>query len=144
MSNRFITACIITALCATAPVTHAGGSCVVLKKLGNSLDLEWVTNPQLSQTQAVIQAKTVIGERHERQKYQDTHAQAGTQLAHGYLIVIKTTYRTFPDKDRTSYGCGFDARDFVGAETAAVSDLRTYSWAWKPGNGYDIVEQIRF
>lgn len=124
--------------------SHAGGSCVVAKELGNSLDIEWVADPVLSQSQARQAATAGLLERTGRRKYVDVFPQAGTSLDHGHLMIVRTRYKAFSGKDRTSYGCGFSSLGEQAAEQAAVQDLRNFSWGWKPGFGYEVVERVRF
>ena len=122
----------------------AGGSCVVAKRLGNSLAIEWVASSTESAESALRQAKQRLLDQGYRKKGQDVHAQASSDLAHAYLVIVKTVYTTTLGSERTSYGCGFSARSANAAEQAALYDLRNYSWGWKPEFGYEVVEKVRY
>jgi hypothetical protein len=122
----------------------AGGSCVVAKRQGDSLAIEWHASFSDSAVSAMEKAKQRLLDQGHRKKGQDVHAQAGTDLPHAYLIIVKTVYTTLRGRPRTSYGCGFSARSAAEAEQAALYDLRNYSWGWKPEFGYDVVERFRY
>lgn len=122
----------------------AGGSCVVAKRQGDSLAIEWVASSTDSAETALAKAKQRLLDQGYRTKGQDVHAQSSTDLAHAYLVVVKTVYTTLRGKPRTSYGCGFSSRSSAEAEQAALYDLRNYSWGWKPELGYEVVEKIRY
>jgi hypothetical protein len=122
----------------------AGASCVVAKKLGNSLAIEWVASPDETVESAILKAKQKLLDQGYRKKGQDVHAQASTFMPHAFMVIIKTSYTTHTGRTRTSYGCGYSARSSKAAEQAAVYDLRNYSWGWKPGFGYEVVESIRY
>lgn len=73
------------------------------------------------------------------------HPQAVTDLPAAHVVVIKTTYANGRGRERTSYGCGFDAGSRVGALWAAMRDLQAHSWGWKPDrDGYVLVEQLSY
>jgi hypothetical protein len=122
----------------------AGGSCVVAKRQGDSLAIEWVASSTDSAESALAKAKQRLLDLGYRKKGQDVHAQSSTDLPHAYLVVVKTVYTTLLGKPRTSYGCGFSSRSSAEAEQAALYDLRNYSWGWKPEFGYEVVDKIRF
>jgi hypothetical protein len=122
----------------------AGASCVVAKKLGNSLAIEWVASPDETVESAILKAKQKLLDQGYRKRGQDVHAQASTFMPHAFMVIIKTSYNTHTGRTRTSYGCGYSARSPKAAEQAAVYDLRNYSWGWKPGFGYEVVESIRY
>ncbi len=116
-----------------------GAACVVAKKLGNSLAIEWSTGAP-SVSQAIARAKQALREK----GFKYVFPQANSSLPHGWMIVIKTQYKTFTGKIRTSYGCGFSAVSAKQAEQLAVRDLRAFSWGWKPQYGYDVIENKRY
>jgi hypothetical protein len=123
---------------------HSGAACVVAKRQGDSLAIEWIASPEISATEAVTQASDKLISQGYRTKGQDVHAQANTELPHAYLVIVKTRYTTLTGRERTSYGCGYSARSAAEAEQAAVYDLRNYSWGWKPEFGYEIVQKQRY
>jgi hypothetical protein len=123
---------------------HSGAACVVAKRQGNSLAIEWAASPQLSVAQAIDQATERLVAQGYRVKGQDVHAQANTDLPHAYLMIVKTRYTTLTGRERTSYGCGYSPRSASEAEQAAVYDLRNYSWGWKPEFGYEVMENRRY
>jgi len=126
--------------------THArgGAACVVAKRLGDSLAIEWVASPEESVASALDKAKRRLLDQGYRQKGQDVHAQANTELRHAHVVIVRTRYTTVTGRKRTSYGCGYSPRSTDAAERAAVYDLRNYSWGWKPEFGYEVVQTLRY
>ncbi|MCG7912831.1 MAG: hypothetical protein JAY71_03015 [Candidatus Thiodiazotropha weberae] len=122
----------------------AGGSCVVAKRQGDSLAIEWQASFSDSALSAMEKAKKRLLDQGYRKKGQDVHAQAGSDLPHAYLVIVKTGYTTLRGQPRTSYGCGFSPVSAGEAERAALYDLRNYSWGWKPEFGYEVVERFRY
>ena len=123
---------------------QAGAACVVAKRLGDSLAIEWVAGVEQNAAIAIEQAQQRLVERGYRNKGQDVHAQASTELPHAHLVIVKTRYTTATGRARTSYGCGYSPRSTADAEHAAVYDLRNYSWGWRPEYGYEVIERTRF
>ncbi|MCU7844234.1 MAG: hypothetical protein KZQ93_10380 [Candidatus Thiodiazotropha sp. (ex Monitilora ramsayi)] len=122
----------------------AGASCVIAKRLGDSLAIEWIASPDESAESAILKAKQKLLEQGYRQKGQDVHAQASTWMPHAHMVIVKTTYTTRTGRTRTSYGCGYSPRSAAEAERAAVYDLHNYSWGWKPELGYEVMESFRY
>jgi hypothetical protein len=122
----------------------AGGSCVIAKRQGDSLAIEWVASASESAETALRKAKQKLLDQGYRKKGQDVHAQSSSDLPHAYLVIVKTVYTTLRGKSRTSYGCGFSPRSAAEAEQAALYDLRNYSWGWKTEFGYEVVEWVRY
>ncbi|MCU7906393.1 MAG: hypothetical protein KZQ76_11245 [Candidatus Thiodiazotropha sp. (ex Epidulcina cf. delphinae)] len=118
----------------------AGGSCAVAKRQGDSLAIEWVASSRDSAASAIQKAEQKLLDQGYRQRGQDVHAQASSELTHAYVAILKTEYTTARGKTRTSYGCGFSSRSAEEAEQAAVYDLRNYSWGWKAEYGYRVEE----
>ncbi|HEB95673.1 MAG TPA: hypothetical protein ENI96_04490 [Sedimenticola thiotaurini] len=136
--------CTFILLLSLAPVTVAaasggGTACVVAKRQGNSLAIEWVVG-EASVSSAIARASQAL----RRRGYDYIFPQANSNLAHGWMVVIETEYRTYTGRSRTSYGCGFSASSEEQAEQLAVQDLRSYSWGWKPKYGYQVKEKRRF
>ncbi|MEN8178485.1 MAG: hypothetical protein ABFS39_07670 [Pseudomonadota bacterium] len=123
---------------------QAGASCVVAKKLGNSLALEWVAAESESAESATHKAKQKLLEQGLHGKYQDVHPQASSDLPHAHVVIVKTEYKTRIGKNRTSYGCGFSAHSAEHARDVAVYNLRNYSWGWKPEFGYQVQEKFSY
>lgn len=123
---------------------QAGAACVVAKRLGDSLAIEWVASPQESAATAITKAKKKLIEQGYRSKGQDVHAQANTELPHAYMAIVKTQYNTATGRNRTSYGCGYSPRSAAQAQQAAVNDLRNYSWGWKPEFRYEVIEMFKY
>jgi hypothetical protein len=107
---------------------QAGAACVVAKRLGDSLAIEWVASPQESAVTAIAKAKQKLIDQGYRSQGQDVHAQANSALPHAYMVIVKTQYKTAAGRARTSYGSGYSPRSAAEAEQAAVDDLRNYSW----------------
>ena len=74
----------------------------------------------------------------------DLHVQAGTAIPHGLVVIVRTNYTTMTGRSRTSYGCGFSPISYDDAERRAVSNLRSYSWGWKPRHDYEVIEKSAF
>jgi len=119
--------------------TQGGAACVVAKKLGNSLAIEWVVGEQ-SVSKAITSAKFALKSR----GFDYVFPQGNSSIPHGWIVVVKTEYKTIIGKMRTSYGCGFSTVSADEAEALAVSELSAYSWGWKPKFGYDKVQLKRY
>ncbi len=139
----WVTAVTLTLLLNAAQV-EAGAACVVAKRLGDSLAIEWVASPEVSASGAIDRATQRLLDQGYRIKGQDIHPQANTELRRGFLVIIKTRYLTATGRTRTSYGCGYSPRTAAEAERAAVYDLRNYSWGWRAEQGYEVIERSRF
>jgi hypothetical protein len=114
---------------------------------GNTLDYALVTDkPHVLESQeAAEELLRRKGYEHYKVNVDVLHPQALTNLPHAYAVVIKTTYKTFRGKDRTSYGCGFAAESHESALWDAMRDLQSHSWGWKPDrDGYEVVEHKRY
>jgi hypothetical protein len=128
----------------TTTQLHAGAACVIAKKQGDSLAIEWVASPSVSAATAILEAQQRLIDQGYRTKGQDVHTQAVTELRNAYMAIVKTQFTTLRGRSRTSYGCGYSPRSAAEAERAAVYDLRNYSWGWKPEMGYEVVEALRY
>ncbi len=122
----------------------AGGACVVAKKMGDSLAMEWVASPEETDSSAIEKAKARLKEQGHQGKYVDVHPQVSTRFQHAYVVIVKSSYQTVRNKPRTSYGCGFDPRSPAEAERMAVQNLHTYDWGWKPERGYQVIVQTHY
>jgi hypothetical protein len=71
----------------TSEVT-AGAACVVAKRLGNSLAIEWGASPSESVDSAIFKAKQRLLEQGFRKRGQDVHVQASTGLRHAYMVIV--------------------------------------------------------
>jgi hypothetical protein len=123
---------------------QAGAACVVAKRLGDSLAIEWIASSQESVTGAVAKATRKLVDQGYRIKGQDVHAQASTEWPHAHMVIIKTHYITLTGRSRASYGCGYSLNSAAEAEQRALYDLRNYSWGWKPELGYEVLEVIQY
>jgi len=124
---------------------QAAAACVVAKKMGDSLALEWVADAAVSAEDAVNQAKAKLRRAgYGKDRYVDLFAQANTDLPHAYALIVKTSYKNARGKSRTSYGCGFSAESYSDAQWSALRDLQAYSWGWTPSRGFEVVEQFKF
>ena len=128
----------------TANQACAGAACVVAKRLGDSLAIEWVAGPDESAASAIDKASRKLVGQGYRSKGQDVHPQADSELPHAYMAIVKTRYTTLTGRSRTSYGCGYSPRSAAEAEREAVYDLRNYSWGWKPAFGYEVMKAFRY
>jgi len=123
----------------------AGAACVVAKKMGNSLALEWVADSGLDVEAAVAQAEQKLERAgYGADRYEDLFPQANTELPHAYVIIVKTSYLNARGRVRVSYGCGFSAESYTEAQWAALRDLQSYSWGWTPDKGFEVIERFRF
>jgi hypothetical protein len=132
------------ALLLSGQLAQAGASCVVAKKLGNSLAIEWVAAEAETSASATHKAQEKLLQQGLQGKYQDTHPQASTDLPHAHVVIVKTDYQTAIGRSRTSYGCGFSGRSSTEAEQAALYDLANYSWGWKPEYGYQVIQDFSY
>ncbi len=116
-----------------------GATCVIAKKLGDSLAIEWVTS-EPSVTLAIEKAKRAL----RKKGHEYVFPQSSSNALHGWMAIIQTRYRTYTGRERTSYGCGFSSQSSTDAEAKALINLRTYSWGWKESMGYKIIEQRQY
>ncbi|TVO75306.1 hypothetical protein [Sedimenticola selenatireducens] len=116
-----------------------GAACVVAKKLGNSLAIQWATG-EPSVSQAIDKAKQAL----QRQGYEYVFPQSNSHAQHGWIVIIKTHYSTYTGRERTSFGCGFDDHSAETAEQRALANLRSYSWGWKSNLGYEVIEKKKY
>lgn len=123
---------------------QGGGACVVAKRYGDSLAIEWIASPEESAAGALAKAKRKLLDQGFRSKGQDVHAQANTELRHAYMVIVKAQYVTIVGRSRTSYGCGYSTGSVGAAERAAVNDLRNYSWGWNSEFGYEVIKRLRY
>jgi hypothetical protein len=130
-----------------AAVSAGGAACVMAKWQGNTLDYALVTGRDHPDT-----AQQEARQRLWAKGYDDygagvdvTHPQGMTNLDSAFAVVIRSDFKTWRGKPRTSYGCGFSAASYQDALWDAVRDLQRYSWGWKPDrDGYQVVEQLRY
>jgi len=123
----------------------AAGACVVVKKMGDSLAVEWVAQSGSTVEAAVNEAKRRLRDQgYGRDRYEGLFAQANTELEHAHMIIVRSRYPNARDKPRTSYGCGFSIENPTEAEWAALRDLQSYSWGWVPSKGYEVVERLHY
>ena len=141
--KKLITASSLMLLCGCQWL-QAGASCVVAKKLGNSLAIEWVAAEAESAQSATQKAKQKLIEQGLQGKYQDLHHQASTDLPHAHAVIVKTEYTTRIGRQRTSYGCGFSEHSAQHAIDLAIYNLRNYSWGWKTEYGYQVQEEFSY
>ncbi|WP_428603323.1 hypothetical protein [Sedimenticola sp.] len=112
---------------------------MIAKKLGDSLAIEWaIGEPSIAS--AIEKAKQAL----YRKGYEYVFPQSSSSDPHGWMIIIKTHYRTYTGRERTSYGCGFSSQSSTVAEENALTNLRTYSWGWKSGMGYEVIENLQY
>lgn len=131
-------------LCVQVPL-QAAGACVVAKKMGNSLALEWVAGPELTVEQAVEEGKRRLEEQgYGQDRYEDLFPQANSAQQHAHLVIVRSQYPNARGRPRTSYGCGFSAENAAEAEWAALRDLQSYSWGWMPDKGYEVIEKVQY
>jgi len=123
---------------------QAGASCVVAKKLGDSLAIEWVAAARESVISATEKAEEKLRQRGLHGRYLDFHPQANSALPHAHVVIVKSEYTTLIGKHRTSYGCGFSAHSQAEANHAALYDLQSYSWGWKPKYGYQVLTSFKY
>jgi len=135
-------------LCSLLLCTHqwvqAGAACVVAKRLGDSLAVEWVAAEGVSAEDALHQAKQKLLDQGLRGKHQGLHPQAASELPQAHVVIVQTEYETRIGKRRTSYGCGFSAQSETQARKLALENLRNYSWGWRPELGYRVLQAFRY
>ena len=136
---------LLTVLGLTAPNIQAAAGCVVAKKQGNSLAIEWLAQSGATVEAVVEEAKRRLREQgFGKDRFEDLFPQANTQLEHAYVIIVRTEYANARGRQRVSYGCGFSAASENEAEWEALRDLQSYSWGWVPSKGYEVVERSRY
>ncbi len=134
--------------CLLGNVAHAGGAaCVMAKFEGKTLDHALVygkTHPVEAQetAEAELRAKGYG----DYKKHLDVmRAQNLTDLAHAFVVVIRSEFKDIRGRDRSAMGCGFSGSSYRNAEFDAVRDLQVYFWGWKPDqHGYEIVRQLKY
>jgi len=124
-----------------------GAACVMAKWQGNTLDYALVTGRDHPDT-AQEAARAMLREKgygNYGAGVDVTHPQGMSNLPHAFVVVIRSDYRTWRDRPRTSYGCGFSASSYEDALWDAVRDLQRYAWGWVPDrDGYQVVEKRRY
>ncbi len=139
---RRLTVCLIyvSLLLALSETVMAGAACVIAKKMGNSEAIEWAYSSESAEV-ALLQAKNKLRER----GYKYLFPQGTTELEHAYVVIIKSDYKNSRGKDRTSYGCGFSEQSYDEALWAAIRNLQSYAWGWKPDKeGYKISDKKQY
>lgn len=122
----------------------AGAACVVAKKQGNSRAIEWV-HSSVSAEVALLQAKEKLKQKLGQRDYKRLFPQSTTELEHAYVIIIRSDYKSSRGQDRTSYGCGFSEKSYDDALWAAIRNLQSYAWGWKPDrDGYKISDKSKY
>jgi hypothetical protein len=133
------------AIAAASP--SGGAACVMAKWQGNTMDYALVTG-MAGPGEAQEAARAMLMEKgygHYGAGVDVTHPQGATALPHAFVVVIRSDYKTWRRKDRTSYGCGFSARSYDDALWDAIHDLQRYAWGWLPDrDGYQVVERRRY
>ncbi len=120
--------------------TLAGAACVIVKEQGDSKAIEWTHSPESAEA-ALDQAK----QRLRQQGHKYLFPQATTTLKHAYVVIIESHYKNARGRDRTSYGCGFSSKSYDDALWAAIRNLQSYAWGWKPDReGYKIIEKRKY
>ncbi len=118
----------------------AGAACVIAKDKGDSKAIEWVHSPESAEV-ALAQAKQKL----RKLGYKYLFPQITTELEHAYVIIIKSNYKSARGWDRTTYGCGFSDKSYDEALWAAIRNLQSYAWGWKPDReGYKISDKKRY
>jgi hypothetical protein len=118
----------------------AGAACVVAKSKGHSEAIEWAHSSESAET-ALFQAKQKLRQR----GYKYLFPQATTELKHAYVIIVKSNYKSARGRDRTSYGCGFSETSYDEALWAAIRNLQSYAWGWKPDReGYQVSDKKQY
>jgi len=140
---KIVTPGLILSLLSSGPL-YAAAACVVAKELGNSLAIELVAGPDETVSSATDKGIARLRQQGFHKKYQDPHAQSISDLKQAYAVVVKTEYKGFRSKPRTSYGCGFSPYSYPSAEQEALRDLRNYSWGWKPEYGYSVIKKLKY
>ncbi len=127
------------------PSVYAGAACVVVKKHGDSLAIDWLAEPFTPVEAAIATVKQRLRrDGYGKDRYEGLFPQANTDLDHAYVVIVKTRYLNARGKPRVSYGCGFDAGSYYEAEWAALRDLQSYSWGWTPDKGHEVFKQFRY
>lgn len=131
----------------TAPVWSAGSACVMAKYNGQTFDYELVVGKDHPIT-AIEEGEKALAERGYDSYYKELdvrHAQAITYLPHAYVIVIRSEFKNWRDKDNSVMGCGFSAKSYDDALWEAIRDAQAYYWGWKPDRDkYKIVKKLRY
>ena len=129
------------------PALAAGAACVMAKYQGRTLDYELAItrgHPVEAQEEA---------ERRLREKgYGDylrhldiIRPQNLTNLAHAYVIVIRSEFKDRRGRERSVVGCGFSRNSYDDALWDALHDAQSYFWGWKPDrDGYEVIRKLRY
>ncbi len=136
---------LVFCLALTNARVQAAAGCVVVKKQGNSLAIEWVAQPGVTVEAVVEEARRRLKEQGFGQdRFEDLFPQANTSLEHAHVVMVRTEYTNARGRQRVSYGCGFSEVSEHEAEWAALRDLQSYSWGWVPSKGYEVTERSRY
>ncbi len=130
-----------------SPVMAGGAACVMAKYQGETLDYALVygkSHPVEAQEQAEAELRDKgYG---DYLKHLDViRTQNLSNLEHAFVIVIRSEFTDFRDRQRSAMGCGFSASSYKEAEWDALRDLQSYFWGWKPDqHGYQLVRKFRY
>lgn len=135
-------------LAAPAAPRSGGAACVMAKWQGNTLDFALAigaADPATAQSVAEQELRDKGYHRYPPHNVSILHHQAVTNLASAFVVVIRSDHHDARGRPRTSFGCGFSGRSFEDALWAAIRDLQSHSWGWKPDlHGYRVVRQLRY
>ena len=129
------------------PIKMGGTACVMAKWKGSTIDYVFVFGKD-HPLEALDEAETIMRNKgyghYSKHDLEIIHPQTTTNYPFGYVIIVKSVYKTKLGDDRTSYGCGVSPRSYSEAQQRALRDLQNYSWGWYPHYGFEIVEQFSF
>ena len=130
-----------------ALVSAAGAACVMAKFQGQTLDYELVVTKG-HPVEAQEEAEAKLREKGYGNYYKNldiVRPQNLTNLPRAYVIVIRSEFKDWRDRDRSAMGCGFSASSYDDALWDAIRDAQAFYWGWKPDrDGYEIVKKLRY
>lgn len=134
-------------LCLPPPVVAGGAACVMAKYQGETMDYALVVgkpHPVVAQEAAEAELRGK-GYGDYLRNLDVIRAQNFTDLAHAYVIVIRSEFEDLRGRERSAMGCGFSAVSYRAAELDAVHDLQAYFWGWKPDlHGYRVLRKFQY
>jgi hypothetical protein len=137
----------ILALSLVAGSAAGSAACVMAKYNGQTLDYALVygrAHPADAQEAAEAELRA-RGFADYHRHLDVIRAQNLTNLAHAYVIVIRSEFEDVRGKSRSAMGCGFSATSYADAEWDAVRDLQAHFWGWKPDqHGYQVERRFAY
>ena len=138
--KNFIQLLLVVILAGWYGPVFANSACVVAKQKGHSEAIELVYAGS-----SAAAANDLAEQRLRQQGYKHVFTQVITELPHAYVIIVKSEYKNWRNRERTSYGCGYSAVSYTEALQNALHNLNNYAWGWDlKRDGYNVFKKFKY